>query len=78
MADEKLDLPDGLNWETLKAAVEIIDEWELDGSDSNVALAISLFQLFSLAQQPQTEKQQHEAAADDGRHDLDRSNFVGS
>lgn len=34
-----------LDWETLKAAVEIIEDWELQG-ESATALAEKLFRLF--------------------------------
>jgi hypothetical protein len=44
-AARKLKLPEGLDWETLRLAVQIVEDWEAAGSENGVKLVLSLYPL---------------------------------
>jgi hypothetical protein len=42
----RISLPEGLTWEQVQSAVEIIQNWEIAGSSDAVELVVDLYKLF--------------------------------
>lgn len=47
MDEDRIALPDGLDWDTVHAAVQVIEDWELRGDCSPVDLVVRLYELFA-------------------------------
>jgi hypothetical protein len=42
----RINLPEGLTWDRVHSAVEIIGNWETSGSSDTVELVVDLYKLF--------------------------------
>ena len=47
MGEDRTTLPDGLDWDTALAAVQIIEDWELRADGLAIDLVVRLYELLS-------------------------------